>query len=133
MELAHLVRMALLASALAPWHVTAATRPLVADVDGDGDTDAALWDDAQARALLDGTHDGKLDGITPALGVTSDVPFFGDWDGDGIETLALYRRSSNQVIWTNHNNRDGVYFARSVVGVAGAQAFPCAGIGTVTA
>src|SRR5262245_39317856 len=102
--------MALVLSGLAAWTVGLATQPIVADVDGDGDTDAGIWDDAQARALLDSTHDGKLDGITPALGNSSDVPFFGDWDGDGDETLALYRRTSNQIIWTNDDNRDGVYF-----------------------
>jgi hypothetical protein len=109
----------------APFTAIAAT-PLAGDVDGNGYTDVALWDPSQARALLDSTHDGHMDGITPPLGVSTDVPFMGDWDGDGVDTLALYRRSSNQVIWTNSNS-NGTYSARSVANITAAQGIPVRG------
>jgi len=100
--------------------VVLAATPLVGDFDGDGYTDVGLWDDAHVRALLDSTNDGQIDGIAPSLGISSDIAFMGDWDGDGVDTLALYRSSTHQIIWCNSNST-GAYSVRSVntVGVSG--------------
>ncbi len=44
--------------------------------------------------------------ITPMYyGVPNDSPFSGDWDGDGIETLGLYRRSDGFVYLRNSNTQ----------------------------
>lgn len=44
--------------------------------------------------------------ITPIwYGVPGDVPFSGDWDGDGVATLGLYRRSDGFVYLRNSNTQ----------------------------
>jgi hypothetical protein len=73
----------------------------VGDFDGEGHSDIGLWDPTRARALLDATTDGRIDGITPPLANNTDVPFMGDWEGDGVETLALNRKASSQGIFAN--------------------------------
>ena len=45
-------------------------------------------------------------GITSMwYGVPGDVPFSGDWDGDGVATLGLYRRSDGFVYLRNSNTQ----------------------------
>jgi hypothetical protein len=100
--------------------------PLVGDFDGDGYTDVGLWDPVRLRALLDSTNDGRIDGVAAAPGISTDLAFMGDWDGDGVETLALYRRNSNQVIWCNSNSACN-YSVRSVNAVGTAGGIPVKG------
>jgi hypothetical protein len=57
-------------------------------------------------------------------GVPGDVPFSGDWDCDGVETLGLYRRS-NGYAYLRNSNSQGVADNSFFFGVAGD--FPVAG------
>lgn len=49
------------------------------------------------------THDPTLSMIW--YGVPGDVPFAGDWDGDGVATLGLFRRSDGYVYLRNSNTQ----------------------------
>jgi len=55
------------------------------DLDGDGETDLAVWRGAQAKWILP----DALGGV--ALGEDGDQPAVGDFDGDGKADLALWR------------------------------------------
>jgi hypothetical protein len=97
--------------------------PLVGDFDGEGHTDIGIYDPSHARALLDATADGRIDGVTPALGLSTDIPFMGDWNGDTVQTLALYRKGTTQdtVIFAKGNKTGVVSYIRTVAatGVGG--------------
>ena len=42
------------------------------------------------------------------FGVPGDRPFAGDWDGDGIDTVGIYRNGTGQIFYTNENPVSGV-------------------------
>ena len=54
-----------------------------------------LWDGLGAGSGLDGFYFGN----------PGDVPFMGDWDGDGVATPGLYRRSDGFVYLRNSNTQ----------------------------
>jgi hypothetical protein len=54
-----------------------------------------LWDGLGAGSEMDGFYFGN----------PGDVPFMGDWDGDGIATPGLYRRSDGFVYLRNDNSQ----------------------------
>jgi hypothetical protein len=70
------------------------------------------------------TADGLwyLDGFEPFhFGTRGDIPFLGDWDGDGLKTAGLYRPSTGEAFIRNTNDT-GVADASFVLGAAGARA-----------
>ena len=79
-----------------PFVGQAGDRPVVGDWDGDGfDTIGIYRDDginppifALTNAHIDTR--GKVE-ITFEFGTTGDLPIAGDWDGDGIDTVGVYR------------------------------------------
>ena len=56
-----------------------------------------LWDGLGADSQMDGFYFGN----------PGDVPFMGDWNGDGIATPGLYRRSDG-FVYLKNNNSQGV-------------------------
>lgn len=84
----------------------------------DGKCDSVAFNDRHGRFYLwDGI--GHTPSITPVwYGVPGDVPFSGDWDGDGVKTLGLYRRSDGYVYLRNSNTQ-GVADISYYLGIAG--------------
>ena len=81
-----------------PSAVAVAPAPPPMEVDSTGlvDTDSGEW------FLL------NQNGIALAsffYGNPGDYPFMGDWDGDGVETPGLYRRSDGYVYLRNSNSQ----------------------------
>jgi hypothetical protein len=80
--------------------------PLVGDFDGDGKDTVSIWRPSQARVFVinelgqDGAGLGSAD-FDFFFGNPGDTPFIGDFDGDGIDTIGLYRQSTGFVYFTN--------------------------------
>jgi len=76
--------------------------PLVGDFDGDGQDSVSIWRPSEARIYVinelgaDGGGLGAAD-FSFLFGNPSDTPFVGDFDGDGIDTVGLYRQSTGFV------------------------------------
>jgi hypothetical protein len=80
--------------------------PIVGDFDGDGRDSVSIWRPSQARVFIINElgEDGK--GLGEAefdfyFGNPGDTPFIGDFNGDGIDTIGLYRESTGFVYLTN--------------------------------
>jgi hypothetical protein len=80
--------------------------PLVGDFNGDGRDTVSIWRPAEARVFIINElgEDGKGLGAAEFdfyFGDSGDTPFVGDFDGDGIDTIGLYRESTGFVYFTN--------------------------------
>ena len=80
--------------------------PLVGDFDGDGRDSVSIWRPSQARMfVINGLgQDGKGLGVAEFdfyFGNPGDSPFVGDFDGDGVDTIGLYRESAGFVYFRN--------------------------------
>jgi len=70
--------------------------PLVGDFDGDGRDSVSIWRSSEARVYIinelgtDGEGLGEAE-FSFEFGDPGDAPFVGDFDGDGIDTVGLYR------------------------------------------
>ncbi len=73
--------------------------PLVGDFDGDGKDSVSIYRESEARVYVvnrlgeDGGGLGAAD-FDFLFGNPGDVPFVGDFNGDGIDTVGLYRQST---------------------------------------
>lgn len=65
------------------------------DVDGDGCLDLARWDGHHLVVT------GAVGTRSYRLGRPGDQALFGDWDGDGLATPALYRPDTGEVLYTD--------------------------------
>jgi len=80
--------------------------PLVGDFDGDGRDSVSIWRASEARVYVinelgeDGAGLGAADYFFD-FGNPGDIPFIGDFDGDTIDTIGLYRQSSGFVYFRN--------------------------------
>jgi hypothetical protein len=80
--------------------------PLVGDFDGDGRDSVSIWRPSEARVFIinelgsDGGGFGAAD-FSFYFGNSGDAPFVGDFDGDGIDTVGLYRESAGFVYFRN--------------------------------
>ena len=80
--------------------------PLVGDFDGDGRDSVSIWRASEARVYVinqlgeDGQGLGAADDFYD-FGNPGDIPFVGDFDGDGIDTIGLYRQSTGFVYFRN--------------------------------
>ena len=80
--------------------------PLVGDFNGDGKDTVSIWRPSQARVFVVNVlgEDGKGLGAADFdfyFGNPGDTPFIGDFDGDGADTIGLYRESTGFVYFTN--------------------------------
>ena len=80
--------------------------PLVGDFDGDGSDSVSIWRAGEARVYVinelgvNGKGLGAAD-FSFGFGNPGDVPFVGDFDGDGVDTVGLYRQSTGFVYFRN--------------------------------
>lgn len=80
--------------------------PLAGDFDGDGVDTVSLYRPSQQRFYIinelgqDGGGLGAAD-YSFMFGSPGDVPFVGDFDGDGTDTVGVYRPSTGRVFITN--------------------------------
>lgn len=84
--------------------------PVIGDWDGDGTDDVGVWRPSTRRFMLDGNGNGRWDGaaggdiLTSAFGVENDLPVTGDWDGDGIDDVGVWRPSTRQFMLDGNSN-----------------------------
>ena len=80
--------------------------PIVGDFNGDGCDTVSVYRPAESRVFVinalgdDGGGLGAAD-FSYLFGDVGDVPFVGDFDGDGIDTVGLHRESTGFVYFTN--------------------------------
>jgi len=101
--------------------------PLAGDFDGDGCDTVSIYRPGEARFYVInelGVDDGGLGAADYSFlyGVPGDVPFVGDWNGDGIDTPGL-RRSSNGFVYLRNSNSQGVADVEFFYGVNGDVVF----------
>ncbi len=80
--------------------------PLAGDWDGDGCDTVSIYRPSQSRVfVIDalGTGGGGLGAATTdfVFGNPGDAPFAGDFDGDGVDTVGLYREPTGFVYFRN--------------------------------
>ncbi len=86
--------------------------PIVGDFDGDGFDTVSIYRPSEARFYIinelgeDGGGLGAAD-FSFIFGNPGDVPFVGDWNGDGIDTPGL-RRASDGFVYLRNTNTQGV-------------------------
>jgi putative chitinase len=89
----------------------------------DGGADAVGWYDPRSSAFYLRAEGGSM--LPPTrLGQPGDVPFTGDWDGDGRDNLGLYRPSNATFTLLDAQGRPMPPIA---FGIAGTDALPVAG------
>jgi subtilisin family serine protease len=86
--------------------------PVAGDFDGDGCDTLSLYRASEGRFYIInrlGSGDQGLGSADLAyyFGNPGDVPFMGDWNGDGIDTPGL-RRISNGFVYLRHSNSQGL-------------------------
>jgi len=87
----------------------ATDRPVTGDWDGDNTTDIGVF--RNGSWYLDYNGNGGWDGTATAadriyaVGVSTDTPLSGDWDGDGAFQVAVYRSSTR--VWYLDNGDGG--------------------------
>jgi len=80
--------------------------PLAGDFNGDGHDTVSIWRPSEARIYV--INDLGVDGgglgaaeFSYLFGSPGDTPFVGDFDGDGVDTVGLYRPSDGFVYFRN--------------------------------
>ncbi len=86
--------------------------PLVGDFDGDGYDTVSIYRQSQAKVYVVNELGVNGGGLGPAdfsfyFGNPGDVPFVGDFDGDGIDTIGLHRASTG-LVYFRDSLSDGV-------------------------
>ncbi len=80
--------------------------PIVGDWDADGDDTVSVYRPATGRFYIinelgtDGGGLGEAD-YDFAFGNVGDTPFVGDFDGDGVDSIGLYRQSTGYLYFRN--------------------------------
>ena len=83
--------------------------PIAGDFDGDGLDTVSIYRPSEQRFYIVnslGAEDGGLGAADYSFmfGNPGDVPFTGDFDGDGVDTIGLHRPSTGKVMFRNHNS-----------------------------
>ncbi len=87
--------------------------PVVADFDGDGVADLAVYRDGTWN--IDTNHDYAFDKVMNFGGVAGDIPLAADFDGDGVADLVIYRAGT----WFIRSSKTGQTSQRSLGGASG--------------
>lgn len=82
--------------------------PIPGDFDGDGCDTVSVYRPSEGRVFVVNRLGANDQGLGAAdysfyYGVPLDMPFAGDFDGDGIDTVGLHRESTGQVFLRNSN------------------------------
>ncbi len=88
---------------------------LAGDTDGDGKDNVVLFDATTARFLVDvdgDFRDSAADVITTTFATAGDIPFVGDFDGDGRAEIAVFRAGTGFVVDADNDFQDGPGDAR---------------------
>lgn len=101
--------------------------PLAGDFNGDGCDTVSIYRPAEARFYIIndlGSGDGGLGeaDYSYLYGVVGDVPFIGDWNGNGVDTAGL-RRDSDGFVYLRNSNTQGVADVSFFYGVNGDAVF----------
>jgi hypothetical protein len=86
--------------------------PVAGDWDGDGVTEVGVWRPSTQRFLLDANGNGKWestvggDTVSAPFGESTDIPVAGDWNGDGVTEVGVWRPATGQfMLYANGNGR----------------------------
>lgn len=83
--------------------------PIAGDWDGDGCDTVSVYRPTTGEAFIINRLGNGQAGLGPAstsyfFGNPGDTPFVGDFDGDGVDTLGLYRESNGFVYFSNSHS-----------------------------
>ena len=88
--------------------IPAAVQPVVGDWDGDGDDTFGLMDTSTGEVALRNSNTAGPADITFSFGGSQPVRYVqvvaGDWDGDGDDTIGVFRRDTNRWRLRNDNS-----------------------------
>ena len=93
------------------WFGSPGDTPLVGDWNGDGVDTPGLYRQSSGQAFLlqsiPNNGAAVVADLTFWFGIVGDVPIAGDWDGDGDDTLSIYRPSEGRVYIINTHPSQG--------------------------
>ncbi len=83
--------------------------PIAGDFDGDGVDTVSVYRPSEQRFYVVNALGSESEGLGAAdysfmFGNPGDVPFSGDFDGNGIDTIGLHRNSTGRVMYRNENS-----------------------------
>jgi hypothetical protein len=100
--------------------------PVAGDFDGDGCDTVSIYRPSQARFhiinRLGSDNSGPVADYSFLFGTPGDIPFMGDWNGDGVDTPGL-RRPSNGFVYLRNSNTQGFSEIDFFYGVGGDVVF----------
>ena len=91
--------------------------PVIADFDGDGQDDAAVYRPASGEWFVRTFLSGQSIAVRPQWGLPGDHPLPADYDGDGKADVAVWR-PSNGTWYVRSSRQDTDPFAQSSTGIA---------------
>ena len=86
--------------------------PVVGDWDGDGDDNIGIFrqnhfNTGLTMFFLDFDNSGGSADLSVAFGEPDDLPVVGDWDGDGVDNIGLYRPGGTTGVFYLDIDNDG--------------------------
>jgi PKD repeat protein len=82
--------------------------PVVGDWNGDGIDDIGIFRPSIHRFYLDLNNNGAWDGIsidaTTSFGAVGDIPVIGDWNGDNIDEIGIWRPATRRFFLDTNGN-----------------------------
>ncbi len=94
--------------------------PIAGDFDGDGCDTVSLYRPSRGRFFIVNELGSSSTGLGPAdfdflYGNLGDDPIVGDWDGDGDDTVGLFRESTS-LVYLRNSNSEGIADLRFIFG-----------------